>query len=91
MCDAGDVKDRVLLLHRVKAGVIAERPLDAQLVQLHIAFENDLRMRRHFEIDRLALHQFDRPLAQKSRDDELLNLRRRRHNGRERESPDRSR
>ena len=79
--DAGDVEDGILLFHGVEAGVVAEGALGAQLVELHVAFEDDLGMRGHFEIDGLALHQLDRLLAQESGDDELLDLRRRGHDG----------
>ena len=91
MRHAGDVKNRVLLLHGVEAGVIAKRAFHAQFVQLHIAFENDLRIRRHFEIDGFALDQLDCLLAQKSCNDELFDLWRCGHNGGEGESLDRCR
>ena len=41
-------------------------------------------MRRHFQIHRLALHDLERLTAQKTRNQKLLDLRRRGHNGRKR-------
>ena len=92
--DAGQVKHRVLIGQRVEAGVIAEWPLAAQLAQFHVAFQNNLRMGWHFEIDRLALHDLYGLAAQKAGDHELLHLWRRgndRRKRRRRIGPDRNR
>ena len=80
MRDAGDVEDRIVLFHGVEAGVVAEWAFASQLVELYVAFENDLRMRRDFEIDRLAFHQLDRLLPQKSGNQILFHIGWRRHN-----------
>ena len=84
MRDACDVEDRVLVRHGVEARVIAKRPFRPQLAEVHIALENVLRVRRHLEIDRLALHQLHRLAAQKSRNQVLLDIGRRGHNRRKR-------
>ena len=84
MRDAGEVKDRVLIRHRVEAGVVAEGTFAAQLAQFDVAFEHDLGVRRNFEIDGFALHNLDGLAAQESGDHELLDFRRRRHDGRKR-------
>ena len=86
-------KTGILVLHGVEAGVVAKRSLGAELVEIHVAFEHDLRMRRHFEIHRLALHQLHRLAPQEAGDDVLLNLRRRGHDRGERRcriGPDRN-
>ncbi len=64
--------------------MVAERPLCPQLVELYEAFENNLRMCRHFQVDRLAADQLDRLLPQEAGNDVLLYLGRRGHNRRER-------
>ena len=91
MCDAGDMEDRIVVGKRVETSVIAEGPFGAQLAELDIALQNNLRMGGHLEIHRLALHQLHRRLPQESRDDVLLDLGRRGHNrgeGRRRISAD---
>ena len=57
---------------RVVARVVAERPLDADVVFRDVALEDDLRVRGHLEIDRLAAHELDRLAAQESREHELV-------------------
>ena len=57
--DARQMKDGKVVGLRIEARVIAERPLAAPLSRFDIAFEHDVRARRHFEIDRDALDQFD--------------------------------
>ena len=59
--------------------MVAERALAAEFVEVDVAFENDLCSRGNFEIDRLALHQFDRLLAQKAGDQIFLDIGRRGH------------
>ena len=46
MRDALDVEDWVIVVDRVKPGVIAERSLGAQLIQVYVAFQDDLSRRR---------------------------------------------
>ncbi len=75
------MEDGVLVLERVEAGVVAEGAFAAQLAQFHVAFENDLGVGRHFEIDGLALDDLDGLAAQKTRDQKLFDFRRRRHDG----------
>ena len=60
--DAGDVKHRILIFQRIEAGVVAEWPFGAQLVEIHVTFKHDLRRGGNFQVDGLALHQFDRLL-----------------------------
>ncbi len=67
MRDAGQVKHRILVRHGVEPGVVAERTFAAQFAQFHIAFENNLRMGGHFQVDRLALHDLHRLAAQETR------------------------
>src|SRR5436190_2919389 len=73
--DAGDVKDGILIGKAVKAGVVAEGSFRAQLVEVHIAFEDDLSIGGHFEVHSFAFHELDRLLAQETGDDELFDLR----------------
>src|SRR5512146_3227396 len=73
--DAGEVEDWVIVGHRIEAGVVAKWALTAQLAQLDVAFKNDFGIRRHFKIDRFALHNLNRLAAQETSDQELLNLR----------------
>ena len=82
MRHAGDVKHRVIVFQRIKSGVIPKRAFRAHFAQVHIAFQHDLRVRRHFEIDRLALHHFHRLAPQKSREHEFVEIGRQRQNRR---------
>ena len=50
MRDAGDVEDRVVVVERIEAGVIAEGAFAAQLAQFDVAFEDDLAVGGHFQI-----------------------------------------
>ena len=68
------MEDRVLVGHRVEAGVVAEGAFGAQFAQLDVALQNDLGVGRDLQIDRLALDDFDRPAAQETGDEELLDL-----------------
>src|ERR1035438_1147552 len=72
--DAGDMKYGVFVFERVEASVIAEGSFGAKFVEIDIAFENDLGVSWNLQIDSLAFHQFDRLLAQKSRDDEFFHV-----------------
>jgi hypothetical protein len=40
--DRGDVKDRVIVGQRVVASVVAERSLAAQLVDVDVAFQDEI-------------------------------------------------
>ena len=57
--DRREPEDRERLGRRVVAGVVSKGPLLGQLVLVDVTLENDLRVRRHFEIDRLRLHELD--------------------------------
>ena len=57
--DRGEMEDRIILDRGVEAGVIAERAFRPRLARLHVAFEDEIDIGRHFEVDRLALHQLD--------------------------------
>jgi hypothetical protein len=81
MGDAGDVEDRILVLHGVEAGVVAEGAFGAQLAEFDVAFEDDLGVGRDFEIDGFALHDLDRLAAQEAGDQILLDIRRRGNDG----------
>ena len=83
MRDAGEMEDRVLVLERVEAGVVAEGAFGAQLAQLDVAFENDFRVGRNFKVDGLAFDNLNGLAAQESCDQKLFDLGRRGHDGRE--------
>ena len=52
MRDRGEMKDGIILDRGVEAGVIAERPLGPRLARLHVTFENEIHVRRNFELVR---------------------------------------
>ncbi len=66
---------------RVVPGVVAERPLDADVVTRHGPLEHDLGVCRHLEVDRLAAHQLDRIPAEEAREHELVEVVRKRRAG----------
>jgi hypothetical protein len=76
------VKDRKIIGERVQPGVIAERPFAPALARLNVAFEHDLRVGRHFEIDGPALHQLDAALAEDAGEHQLVEPFRHRRGGR---------
>src|SRR6185369_11078981 len=89
--NALDVEDRVEVFERIEAGVVAEWALGSKLVELDIALKNDFGSGRHFEVDSLALDEFDGFAAQETGDHELFNFGRRRDDAGEHEcwiSPD---
>src|SRR5271166_2706469 len=45
------MKHRIEVCGRIEAGMVAERPFHAEFVELHIALEDNLRRRGHFQID----------------------------------------
>ena len=71
---AGDVKHRVLPFQRIKAGVIAEGPFGAHLRKIHVAFEHDFRLRRHFQRAGLAGNHLHRLAPQESREHHLVQV-----------------
>src|SRR5271155_972270 len=72
--DAGDVEDGIVVRRSVEAGVVAEGAFAAELIELNVAFENDLSGGGDLEVHGFALHQFDRLLAEESGDDELFDF-----------------
>ena len=87
----GEVEDRERLRRRVVAGVVAERALLGQLVLLDVALEDDLRVRRHVEGDRLRAHELDGLAAQEAGEHQLVDVLRQRRARRVRRAPDRCR
>ena len=96
MRDARQVEHRVVVGMRIEAGVIAERSLAAALARLDVAFEHDLGVRRHLEVDRDALDELDALAAEKAREHQLVEplghrrgrgIRRARDRGRARRPP----
>src|SRR5580704_12915771 len=72
--DAGDVENRVLIVERIKSGVIAKRTFDAEFIEVDVAFENDFCVGGNFQIDGLALYEFHGLLTEESGDDELFDV-----------------
>ena len=58
--DRRDAEDRELLGRGVEARVVAERPFDPDVVPVDPALEHDLGVRRHLEVDGLALDELHR-------------------------------
>ena len=54
------MENRKLVFQRIKARVVAERTFRAQLAERDVAFQHNLSIGGHFEIDRFTLHQLDR-------------------------------
>ncbi len=81
--DRGQVEDRILVGHGVEAGVVAEGTFGAEFADLDVALQHVLGMRGYLQIHSLALHQFQRRLAQEAGNQVLLNLRRRGYDGAE--------
>src|SRR5690348_6490991 len=54
--DAGDVKDGVVILQGVEAGMVSKRTFRTKLIELYVAFKNNLSVGRNFEIHGFALH-----------------------------------
>ena len=77
MGDARDVKGGVAVGQTVDAGMIAERPLDAQVVVVDVSFEHELGVAPALEsLTFLRLHQFDGFPAQQTGERELVEHRR---------------
>jgi len=54
--------------------VIAKRSFRAKVLEIYVALENDLGMRRHFQIHRFALDELDGLLAQESCEQKLIQV-----------------
>ena len=67
---------------RVVARVIAERALDPDVVLRHVSLEDDLGIRRHLEVDGLALDELDRLSAEEAGEHQLVEVLRERRAGR---------
>ena len=65
--DARQVEHRIVVGERIEPGVIAERALAPALAGLDVAFEHDLRVGGHLEVDGDALDELDTLAAQGSR------------------------
>ena len=75
MRDAGHVKHGIVVGQRIKSRVVAERPLMAQrLGRIDIAFDDNIRVSRNFDIHGYTVKQFDAFLAQKSGKENLIDL-----------------
>ena len=72
--DRRDPEDRELLGRGIEAGVVAERPLDADVRPVDPAFEHDLRVSRHLEVDGLALDELHGGALQKTGDHQLADV-----------------
>src|SRR5580698_8247056 len=75
MGNATDVEDGIKIFERVEAGVVAEGALGAEFVEVNVAFENDFGGSGDFEIDGLALDEFDGLLAEEAGDEIFLDVR----------------
>src|SRR3954469_8013177 len=69
-----DVEDRERLGGGVVAGVVAERPLLADLVLLDVALEHDLGAGGHLDADADALDELDRVATQEARHHQLVDV-----------------
>src|SRR5439155_15097034 len=69
-----DGEDRERLGGRVVAGVVAERPLLADLFLLDVALEHDLRARGNLDPDGYALHELDRLAAEEAGHHQLVDV-----------------
>ena len=58
--------------------MVSERPLDAALVRVDIAFQHDFGLGRYLQVDSLAVHHFDRGRAQEAREDHFVEILRKR-------------
>ena len=59
MRDRRQMENRIIFDRGVKTGVIAKRPFRPHLTGLNVAFQNEINICRHIEIDRFAAHQLD--------------------------------
>jgi hypothetical protein len=67
------VKDWILVGQRVVAGVVAKGTLDAQVVGIDIALQDDFRMGWHFDIHGAAFDRFHRGAPQEASEEQLVN------------------
>ena len=86
MRDATDVENGIEIFEGIESGVVAEGALAAKFVEVHVAFQNDFRVGRDFEVNGFAFHQLNWLLAEKSGNEIFLNVGRGRHDGGEGES-----
>ena len=79
----GDVHFGIVVRERVKAGVVAERPLEHQLVaRVDVPFDDDLGFGGDFEVGRHGFGQPHRLPAQESGEQKLVDRRRQRRRSR---------
>src|SRR6266540_4099483 len=75
MSDAGHMKNRIIVGERVKAGVVAKRTLPTKLLGgSDVALDDDIRIGRDLDIDRDAFYQFNAFLAQKTGEQDFIDL-----------------
>ena len=74
MRDAGDVEDWILAFQRIEARVVAERPFCAELVQIHVSLQNDLRVCGNLQAAGCAGHHLHRLAPQESRKHHLVKI-----------------
>ena len=72
MRDARDVEHRVVVRMRIETGVVAERSFAPALARIHVTLEDDLRVGRHLEVVRDALHELDALAAEKSGEQQFV-------------------
>jgi hypothetical protein len=68
MRDALDVEDRVEIFEGVEAGVVSKGALSAELVEVDIAFEDNLAGGGDFEVDGFAFDEFNGSCAKEAGD-----------------------
>ncbi len=72
----------VLARERVVPRVVAERALEPAFPWVHVPFEDDLRVRRHLDVDRLTMNHLDPAPTEPAREDDLVKPGRERGGGR---------
>ena len=70
--DGGEVEHGIRVRGRIVACVVAEWAFDARLAGHHVALQHDLRVRRHLQVHRGALHDLHALLADNTRDCQLV-------------------
>ena len=73
-CEAGNVKRREFVREGVITGVVAERPFDADVVEVHISFQHDFGVGRDLQVHGFAGHQFQRIAAQESGEEKFVQV-----------------
>ena len=79
------VEGRITIREAVDAGVVAERSFDAQIGVVDVAFEHELGVGRHLEVDGAAAYQLDGLAPQEAGEGELVDDRRQGRGGRVRQ------